>query len=116
MIQSRLTFVFLWNEFGFFGNAAPESTSVQINWSTRTELYVIKSKFAQRAPLGCTDAVLLHESDELSFSQVVWGTGLLFHQLDLVYAESFSSLTSWHGLLQRNALPGHHCCETWGRK
>lgn len=71
-----------------------------------------KRQLVQQALLWCTDAMFLHEGDELGLSQVVRGAGLLFHQLDLIYCKNVSALTSWHGLFQGDALPRHHCCET----
>lgn len=60
-----------------------------------------------------TNAMFLHEGDELGLGQVVRGAGLLFHQLDLVYCVSVSTFTNWHSLFQWDALPRHHLCVAW---
>lgn len=65
------------------------------------------SKWKQEV-LRYTDAMFLHEGDELSLSQIVGGVGLLFHQFDLVHCERVSTLTGWQSLFQRDALPRHH--------
>lgn len=82
------------------------------SFTNTLQLEDINNSSVKQGVLRYTNAMFLHEGDEFGLSQVVWGAGLLFHQLDLIYCELVSTLTSWHGLFQRDALPRHHCCVT----
>lgn len=57
--------------------------------------------------------MFLHEGDEFRLGQEVRGAGLLLHQLDLVHCKRVPALADGHGLLQRDALPRHHCSVPW---
>lgn len=60
-----------------------------------------------------TNAMLLHECDELSLRQVVGWACLLLQHLHLIHGEGVTLLAGGQALLQGYALPGHDLREAW---
>lgn len=63
-----------------------------------------------------TNAMLLHECDELSLRQVVGWACLLLQHLHLIHGEGVTLLAGGQALLQGYALPGHDLREAWRDK